>query len=81
MEAIETIKELATNEEFVTYYDLEEKHKWELENVKMGAYEEATKKNLLKIAKNMLEMGIKPSVISKATNISMKELKNLEKKV
>ena len=29
----------------------------------------------------MLEMGIKPSVISKATNISMKELKNLEKKV
>ncbi len=36
MEAIETIKELATNEEFVTYYDLEEKHKWELENVKMG---------------------------------------------
>ena len=81
MEAIETIKELATNEEFVTYYDLEEKHKWELENVKMGAYEEATKKNSLKIAKNMLEMGIKPSVISKATNISMKELKNLEKKV
>ncbi len=78
MEAIETIKELATNEEFVTYYDLEEKHKWELENVKMGAYEEATKKNSLKIAKNMLKKGIEPSLISEITHLTIEEIKKLK---
>ncbi len=77
MEAIETIKELATNEEFVTYYDLEEKHKWELENVKMGAYEEA----YIEIAKNMLKKGIEPSLISEMTHLAIEEIKKLEKEL
>ena len=81
MEAIETIKELATNEEFVTYYDLEEKHKWELENAKMGAYEEATKKNSLKIAKNMIKDKEPIEKIIKYTHLSEKEIKKLEKEL
>ena len=85
---VKKVEELTSDEEFVLYYDLEEKHKQEKESayelgVERGLEQgveqgilQGSKQNSMEIAKNLLgKLSIKE--ISEATGLTEKEIKEL----
>ncbi len=81
---VKKVEELTSDEEFVLYYDLEEKHKQEKESayelgVERGleqGVEQGSKQEKIEIAKNLLgKLSIKE--ISEATGLTEKEIKEL----
>ena len=81
---VKKVEELTSDEEFVLYYDLEEKHKQEKESayelgVERGleqGVERGSKQEKIEIAKNLLgKLSIKE--ISEATGLTEKEIKEL----
>ena len=93
MAAIRKVSELSTDPEFVGYYDIEEAHKQELEDMEETGYskgmaegknigiEEGAKQKQQEIAKAMYEEGLSFEMISKITKLSIEEIQTiLEKK-
>lgn len=65
MAAIRKVEDLSTDPEFIGYYNLEEAHKWALEDAKL------TEK--IKIANNCLKNGVDIETVSKSTGLSLEE--------
>ena len=81
MAAIRTVEELSKDPEFSGYYDLEEAHKQELEDmlntgIRQGK-EAGSKQEQIKIAKNMLEENVSLDKIVKYTGLSIEEIKKI----
>ena len=82
---VKKVEELTQDENFLMYYDLEEKHKHE----KQSSYElgvehgmeqgikEGSKQNSIEIAKKLKELNLSIDKIVKATGLSEEEIKNL----
>ena len=81
MAAIRTVEELSTDPNFVGYYDLEEAHKQELEDMRETGYddgmEEGMEKGKTEVAKAMYQKKIPLDVISECTGLTVEEIKNL----
>ena len=74
---VKKVEELTSDEEFVLYYDLEEKHKHEKESAYELGVEKGSKQNSMEIAKNLLgKLSIKE--ISEATGLTEKEIEDLK---
>ena len=78
MAAVRRVSELSTDPNFVGYYDLEEAHKQDLEDMRETGYDEGIvegeKKKQLEIAKSMLQENISKEVISKCTGLTIEEI-------
>lgn len=70
MAAIRKVEDLSTDPEFIGYYDLEEAHKWDIEDAKL------TEK--IEIAINLLKKGVDIVIISESTGLSIEELNKLK---
>ena len=77
---VKKVEELTEDEEFLMYYDLEEKHKHEKQSsYELGierGIEQGSKQNSIEIAKNLLNK-LPIEEIAKATGLSEEEIKNL----
>ncbi len=87
MAAIRTVEDLSMDPEFAGYYDLEEAHKQELEDMKETGIdigiekgiEQGKKEQQIIMAKRMLAMkGITLEQIKEATGLSIEEIENLK---
>ena len=81
MAAIRTVEELSTDPNFVGYYDLEEAHKQELEDMRETGYDDGMEEGIAKgkteVVKAMYEDGIAIDTISKYTGLTHEEVQNL----
>ncbi len=81
MAAIRTVEELSTDPNFVGYYDLEEAHKQELEDMRETGYDDGIEKgkteNQKEVARAMYQKKIPLDVISECTGLSIEEVQNL----
>ena len=73
MSSIEKIEALISDPNFAGAYDLEEKHRFEIEDSHLGEYLEGK----LEIAKSMLKDNVDVEVISKYTSLSIDEINSL----
>ena len=77
---VKKVEELTEDEEFLMYYDLEEKHKHEKQSsYELGierGIEQGSKQKEIEIAKNLLNK-LPIEEIAKATGLSEEEIKNL----
>ena len=77
---VKKVEELTEDEDFLMYYDLEEKHKHEKQSsYELGierGIEQGSKQNSIEIAKNLLNK-LPIEEIAKATGLSEEEIKNL----
>ena len=90
MAAIRKVEDLSTDPNFVGYYDIEEARKQDLEDMKATGFrigheegkkqgiEQGQKNKQMEIAKNLLKFGMKIEDISKATGLSIDEIKKLD---
>ena len=94
MAAIRKVEDLSTDPDFVGYYDVEEAHRQELEDMRDTILEEGMEKGMKKgiekgitegisqrnieIAKNMLKVKIDVNTISRTTGLSKKQIDELE---
>ena len=94
MAAIRTVEELSKDLEFSGYYDLEEAHKQELEDMlntgirqgKEAGYSsgisdginKGSKEKSIEIAKNMLEEDVPLDKIAKYTGLSIEEIEKIK---
>ena len=77
MACVRRVEELREDPDFVRYYDYEESHKQDLEASYDTGLEQGVKQEKLEIAKNLLGQKISIEVISKATGLTIKEIKDL----
>ncbi len=77
MAAIRKVEDLSKDPNFVGYYDKEEAHKWDLEDMRETGYDEGVRKKSIEIAQAMLKKNIDHKTISECTGLSMEEIKNL----
>ncbi len=89
MAAIRTVEELSTDPNFVGYYDLEEAHKQELEDMRETGYddgmeegkniglEEGIEKGKQEVVKAMYADGVTIDTISKYVGISIEKIQSL----
>ncbi len=83
---VKKVEELTSDEEFVLYYDLEEKHKQEKESayelgVERGleqGVEQGSKQNSIEIAKKLKELDIPIDKIIASTGLSEEEIQGLK---
>ena len=78
---VKKVEELTQDEDFLMYYDLEEKHKHEKQSsyelgVERGM-EQGSKQEKLEIARKLKELNLSIDKIVKATGLSEEEIKNL----
>lgn len=97
METIKIVEDLATNPDFIGYYDIEEKRKIDLEDaietgleqglekgIKQGieqGIEQGAKQRNIEIAKNLISMGLSSNQIFEATGLSYEQIEQLKKEV
>ena len=78
---IDKIEDLISDPNFAGAYDLEEKHKFEIEDSHLGGYlegkEEGEKNKQIEIVKSMLEEKISIETISRCTGLSIEEINTL----
>ena len=84
MSVIRTVAELSQDPEFAGYYDLEEKHRQQIEDAKETGYDEGihegVKQASLDNAKNLLKLNVlSEEQIAEATNLSLDEIQALQK--
>ncbi len=77
MACVRRVEELREDPDFVRYYDYEESHKQDIEASYDTGLEQGVKQEKLEIAKNLLGQKISIEVISKATGLTIKEIKDL----
>lgn len=77
MACVRRVEELREDPDFVRYYDYEEAHKQDLEASYDTGLEQGSRQKELEIAKNLLSQNISAEVISKATRLSIEEIKEL----
>ncbi len=79
---VKKVEELTSDEEFVLYYDLEEKHKQEKESAyELGVergLEQGSKQNSIEIAKKLKELDIPIDKIIASTGLSEEEIQGLD---
>ena len=82
MAAIRKVEDLSTDPDFVGYYDVEEAHRQELEDMRDTILEEGMEKGIsqrnIEIAKNMLENNEPIEKIITYTSLSKKQIDELE---
>ena len=78
MAATRTVKDLSLDPEFSGYYDLEEAHKEELEDMRITALEEGMEQKALETAKKMLIKGKDINEIQEFTDLSIEKIKELK---
>ena len=87
MKAVNKIEELLMDPNFAGAYDVEERRAFDMEDMRLTGKDEGRaigliegkKENQLEIAKNLLELNtISIDDISKATGLSVEEIKELE---
>ncbi len=89
MAAIRKVEDLSKDPNFIGYYDREEAHKWDLEDMRETGYDEGEKngiekgmiqgekKKQIEIARIMLKKNMDYKTISECTGLSMEKIKNL----
>ena len=77
MAAIRTVEELSKDPEFSGYYDLEEAHKQELEDMLNTGIRQGKEAKQIEIAKNMLKRGMTTQEIHEITDLSIEEIKKI----
>ncbi len=78
MAAIRTVEELSTDPNFVGYYDLEEAHKQELEDMRETGYDDGMEKGKIEVARAMYEEGLPLEMISKITKLTIEEIQTIQ---
>ena len=79
MAAIRTVEDLSTDPEFFGYYDIEETHKYDLEDMRETAFEKGSKQKATQTAKSLLEMNVLTiEQIAEVTNLSIEEINTLK---
>ncbi len=78
MAAIRKVEDLSSDPEFIGYYDIEEAHKWELEDMKQTGFDEGKIEGINETAKKMLEEKIDINTIIKVTGLTKEELYKLK---
>ncbi len=79
MSVIRTVEELSKDPEFAGYYDIEEKHRQQLEDAKETGMDEGKAEANLSTAKKMLEDNMDIDIISKYTGLSIEQVEKLKK--
>ena len=78
---VKKVEELTQDEDFLMYYDLEEKHKHEKQSsYELGVehgMEQGSKQNSIEIARKLKELNLSIDKIVKATGLSEEEIENL----
>ena len=77
MSAVRKIEDLTKDPELAGQYDIEEARAREKFECHLTGYEEGEKAKQIEIAKNLLKMGMNHEDISKATSLSLEEIKEL----
>ena len=79
MAAIRTVKDLSLDPEFSVYYDIEEAHKWDIEDAKLTGKEEGIEQANIETIKNLLNMNVLSiEQIAEATQLSVEEVKKIQ---
>ena len=82
-EVVRKVKELSMNPEFLGYYDVEEKHKEEIKDAEATGIKKGIQKgahnNAISTAKKMLAKNITIEDIQEITDLSLDEIKALQK--
>ncbi len=79
MSVIRTVEELSKDPEFAGYYDIEEKHRQQLESAKETGIGEGEHNKAISTAKKLLQMGLgTPEEIVEATGLSLEEVNLLK---
>ncbi len=78
MAAIRKVEDLSSDPEFIGYYDIEEAHKWELEDMKQTGFDEGLVEGKKETAKKMIEEKIDINTIIKVTGLTKEELDKLK---
>ena len=74
---VKKVEELTQDEDFLMYYDLEEKHKHEKQSSYELGMEQGSKQEKIEIAKKLKELNLSIDKIVKATGLSEEEIKDL----
>ncbi len=77
MAAIRKVEDLSKDPNFVGYYDKEEAHKWDLEDMRETGYDEGVRKRSIEIAQAMLKNREPIDKILKYTNLTVEEIMTL----
>ena len=79
MRMLDKVEKLSEDPDFLLYYDLDEKHKEELEDMKLTGIhegiEQGTQETRVEVVKNMYKDNISIEKISKYTNLPEDEIK------
>ena len=75
---VKKVEELTQDEDFLMYYDLEEKHKHEKQSSYELGIQEGSKQNSIEIAKKMLNKNKEISEIMEFTGLNKEEIENLK---
>lgn len=78
MAAIRKVEDLSSDPDFIGYYDIEEAHKWDLEDMKQTGFDEGIIEGKKETAKKMLEEKIDINTIIKVTGLTKEELDKLK---
>ena len=82
MAAVRKVEDLSKDPNFVGYYDKEEAHKWDLEDMRETGYDEGKKKGIqqgkIEIAKSMLKRNMDIETISACTSLSIETINSLQ---
>ena len=85
MSVIRTVEELSKDPEFAGYYDIEEKHRQQLESAKETGIDEGIQEGehnaKISTAKKMLEDNMDIEIITKYTNLSSEEINQLKEEI
>ena len=74
---VDKLIDLSEDEEYIGLYDVEERHRKEINTVRKVGLSEGSLKAQNNIAKNLLKLGMKIEEISKATGLSINQIKML----
>ena len=77
MSSIEKIEALISDPNFAGAYDLEEKHRFEIEDSHLGGYLEGIDARNIEIAKNLLLKNMDIRDIHEVTGLSIEEIQKL----
>lgn len=81
MEAYEKAEDLTHDVTFLAYYDYEESHQNSLKYAKKESEEIGLEKGIFKVAGELLKNNVPLAIISKSTNLSIKELEKLQESI
>ncbi len=85
LKAIEKVEKYMEDEEFIGYYDIEERRKWEMNEMKLAGIEEGMKQGIekgiekrnIEFAKQLKDKKIDIQIISETTGLSISEIEKL----